>query len=439
MLKLFALIFLIGMCSGSAPTTYVDANGMCTWFEGSADSSQGDLQIPLGEKEYVVAVDGSTNYIIWNLGYCRTAVTPNGGIFAVGAMTPDGTGEVRVFVYDEDTQQYENKHTLRASDGEAHDNFSAGGRNILGISDDGTWIVAGQHRNKGSAYIFKYNDVTLQYDEVQKLVSPDFPDANNFAFSVAITGDGKSIIVSQMRATAVSHFRYSDTTQQHEHVQTMTPSVFKGLVFGKNVAITADGATLAVVSQSTSSLPGELYIFRYDETTQEYYEAAYHENGYNPNKRYGNNMDISGDGSTIVVGATGYQSAGVAIVYKFSHDTNQLEESERLYGNPNPDDYFGGNVVISDDATVIAVGDKWEGEEAQGAAYVFQLNEDSQQYDLTQRIRPEGLNDAAYYGAHMGISGNGKVLIVNAQNTNTLAQGAGSVFVYPYDSVNERY
>ena len=236
-------------------------------------------------------------------------------------------------------------------------------------------------------------------------------------------------------------------------------------LFGMNVALSADGHTLAVAApwersaatgvngnQDDDSLPqaGAAYVFTRsgDSWSQQAYLKA-----SNTGRRadesdlladgdqFGFSIAVSGDGNTIAVGATTEDSAATGIngdasndaaqsagaVYVFSRTANTWAQQAYLKGsNTEAGDLFGYDVSLSDNGnTLVAAGydedgpgrgvnvDQGNGGNGSGAIYVFaRSGANWQQEAYLKGSRSEG-NDAL--GFSVSISGDG----------NTIAAGAG--------------
>jgi hypothetical protein len=244
-------------------------------------------------------------------------------------------------------------------------------------------------------------------------------------------------------------------------------------LFGMNVALSADGNTLAVAApweasaatgingnQNDDSLPqaGAAYVFtRSGEawSQQAYIKAS------NTGRRadeselladgdqFGFSIALSGDGNTMAVGATTEDSAATGIngdassdtaqsagaVYVFSRNGNNWSQQAYLKGsNTEAGDLFGYHVSLSDNGNTLAVAgydedgpgrgvnvDQGNGANGSGAIYLFsRTGANWQQQAYLKGSRSEG-NDAL--GFSLSISGDGNTIVAGAGDEACLVPG----------------
>ena len=244
-------------------------------------------------------------------------------------------------------------------------------------------------------------------------------------------------------------------------------------LFGMNVALNADGNTLAVAApwessaatgvngnQDDDSLPqaGAAYVFtRSGESwsQQAYIKAS--NTGRRPaagelladGDQFGFSITLSGDGNTMAVGATTEDSAATGIngdasndaaqsagaVYVFSRSANSWAQQAYLKGsNTEAGDLFGYHVSLSGNGNTLAVAgydedgpgrgvnvDQGNGGNGSGAIYVFtRTGANWQQEAYLKGSRSEG-NDAL--GFSLSISGDGNTIVGGAGDEACLVPG----------------
>ena len=244
-------------------------------------------------------------------------------------------------------------------------------------------------------------------------------------------------------------------------------------LFGMNVALNADGNTLAVAApwessaatgvngnQDDDSLPqaGAAYVFtRSGESwsQQAYIKAS--NTGRRPaagelladGDQFGFSITLSGDGNTMAVGATTEDSAATGIngdasndaaqsagaVYVFSRSANSWAQQAYLKGsNTEAGDLFGYHVSLSTNGNTLAVAgydedgpgrgvnvDQGNGGNGSGAIYVFtRTGANWQQEAYLKGSRSEG-NDAL--GFSLSISGDGNTVVGGAGDEACLVPG----------------
>jgi hypothetical protein len=245
-------------------------------------------------------------------------------------------------------------------------------------------------------------------------------------------------------------------------------------LFGMTVALSADGNTLAVSApwersaatgvngnQNDDSLPqaGAVYVFTRsgDSWSQQAYVKASNTGRRAANEgdlladgdQFGFSLALSGDGTTMAVGATTEDSAATGIngnpaddsaqsagaVYVFARTGNTWTQQAYVKGsNTEAADLFGYDVSLSHDGNTLAAagydedgpgrgvnGDQGNGVNGSGAIYVFSRTGTAWRQDAYLKgSRSEG-NDAL--GFSVAISGDGNTVVAGAGDESCLVGG----------------
>jgi len=252
----------------------------------------------------------------------------------------------------------------------------------------------------GAAYVFTRSGATWSQ---QAYVKASNTGAGDRFGVVALSADGSTLAVgayneasaatgingnqtdnSAPNAGAVYMFARSGTTWiQQAYIKASTTDL--GDRFGAPVALSADGSILAVGagseasaatgidgSQADNSAPnaGAVYVFTRSSTTwsqQAYVKAS----NAGAGDYFSNSVALSGDGSTLVVGATGEASAATGIdgnqadnsapnagaVYVFKGSgTAWSQQAYVKASNTSASDLFGWTAALSADGSFLAVG-----------------------------------------------------------------------------------
>lgn len=139
---------------------------------------------------------------------------------------------------------------------------------------------------------------------------------------------------------------------------------------------------------------------------------------------FGSAVELSADGSTAVVGAY-YQDSGTgaAYVYRKQHGTwsktATLTASDATAG-----DYFGSNLAISANGSLIAVG-AWGRDNVTGGAYVFKQNA-GQWKQIAEFSDPDGVSGDGF-GTGVAMTPSGSTMVIGANGHDSYA-GAAYVF-----------
>ncbi len=298
----------------------------------------------------------------------------------------------------------------------------------------------------------------------------------------AATGiGGTQVDNSGTGAGAVYMFTFNgELWSQHAYFKASNTGSGDG--FGRSVALSADGLTLAVGAPSEDSKAigvnggqvddslsesGAVYVFARNGAVwnqQAYIKASNTDAG----DGFGTDVALSEDGSTMVVGAAGEDGAASGI------DTDQTDNSAEDAGaayiftrsgttwsqqayvkasNAGMHDNFGAHVALSSDGSILAVGAWREGSSASGvdgdqsddsmyeagAVYVFARNGTAWSQQAYIKASNAGSGDRF---ALVRLSGDGSTLAVGARLEDSEASGvdgnqdndsaldAGAVYVF---------
>ena len=236
--------------------------------------------------------------------------------------------------------------------------------------------------------------------------------------------------------------------------------------FGTAVALSADGNTLAVGAsgeasaatgiggdQTSNTAPnaGAVYVYTRSGvlwTQQAYIKAS----NANANDLFGAAIALSGDGNTLVVGATGEASAATGIggnqadnnaanagaVYVYTRSgAVWTQQSYIKASNTGVSDQFGTSVAASSDGNTLAVGAPGEDSSAagiggnqadnsavsSGAVYVFTRS--GAVWAQQAYVKASNAGSADQFGTAVTLSGDGNTLSVGAPGEDSAVPGIG--------------
>jgi cysteine-rich repeat protein len=332
----------------------------------------------------------------------------------------------------------------------------------------------------GAVYVFARSGTTWSQQAYIKASNTGAGD--EFGASVALSSDGSTLAVgayleasaatgiggnqadnSTRFAGAVYVFTRSGTTwSQQAYVKASNTDV--GDIFGAIIALSGDGSTLAVSAteedsaatgingnqfDNSAGATGAVYVFTRSGTTwsqQAYVKASNIIGGF------GSSAALSGDGSTMVVGATreasaargigGDQSdmsapaAGAAYVFTRS-GTTWSQQAYVKASNTGANDQFGWSVALAADGSTLAVGAPGEASVATGvggnqfdnsvffagAVYVFTRSGATWSQQAYAKASNTGAGDG--FGSSVTLSPNGSTLAVGAPSESSAATGIG--------------
>ncbi|MDI9319371.1 MAG: hypothetical protein QM530_02750, partial [Phycisphaerales bacterium] len=250
-------------------------------------------------------------------------------------------------------------------------------------------------------------------------------------------------------------------------------------LFGASVALSADGTTLAVgaygeagngtgINPANNNLAagaGAVYIYTRSGSTwsfTHYIKASNTNSGDN----FGISVSLSGDATTLVVGAynedgsgTGINpadnnsagGAGAAYIYTRSGSTWSFTDYIKA-SNTGSIDNFGGVVSLSSDATTLAVSAYLESGSGKGinpadndsASYsgaVYTYTRSGSTWSFSAYIKASNTSSFDFFGNALSLSSDGTTLAVGSSSEagsgkginpadNDSAGGAGAVYIY---------
>jgi len=199
-----------------------------------------------------------------------------------------------------------------------------------------------------------------------------------------------------------------------------------GSHFGKHLAFSHDGKTLAVMGFSKAK-GGYIRVFQ-DETEDIYFEdheEVRHEFEPTPDiflEELGDSLALSGDGKTIAIGIATSDALGVqegthtGLVQVFA--VNKFNQEWSRIGQPIFGEYamegFGGTVSLSEDGLVLAVGVAFGG----GPVRIYEITELDRlghKFEWTQRGQTlTGANHREHFGAQVRLNYDGTFVAIGA-------------------------
>lgn len=191
--------------------------------------------------------------------------------------------------------------------------------------------------------------------------------------------------------------------------------------YGKSVAISSDGATVAAGAfQFSNKGPGYVEVFQWN--NYGYTKVGQTIYGMNTGDMFGSSIDLSADGNTLIVGA--YRNgrlasnAGLVQVYK-KQDGIWRQLGENIYGAAT-NNFFGDDVAISADGLTIIAGASWFNGNGsmRGQVRAFKWN-GSQWAPMGTTL--VGLADNAKLGKYIDISDDGSMIAAGGRDAGNNA------------------
>ena len=289
-----------------------------------------------------------------NFGW-SVSLSANGNILAVGARFANGvngaaSGRVHIFQWISSTWQPLGS-TLDGAG--ADDQFG----NFLALSDDGTILAVGAWGNDaggvnaGHVRVFSWTgtDWTQQGNDLVGS-SPE----DNFGDSVALSSDG-SIVACGANGGGPGYVRVYGWSGSAWLQQGSTLMGFSSNAsFGESVSLSGDGSTLAVGAR----LGNYAVVFRNDGF--DWVQIGQTIRGEASGDLFGFSVSLSIDGKTILIGgysndSNGFDS-GHALVFRLSPNEQEWRQVGQELVGEAAGDWFGWSTSISDSGTRISIG-----------------------------------------------------------------------------------
>jgi trimeric autotransporter adhesin len=339
--------------------------------------------------------------------------------------------------------------------------------------------------NSGGVYMFQKNGQS--WAEVGHVKGDKGVKDARFGSAVAISADGSTIAVgapsepfdpsnasNKLYATGAVYVfvrsgsvwtkqdRFSDSTLTGTGL-TGSESNLYGFNFGSTVALSQDGNLLAVGTPwrmvNTMSYAGQINTYqRIKNQSDGKYSWSLLGTLVSPTPAargyFGNALAIASDGKTLIVGAPASTTPGAVHLFTLDSTFKWINAVTLTSASADNGDHFGSTISLSKDGSVLAVGAPSESSNAQGvggnqldnnakssgAVYVFTKNNTT--WSSPQYLKPSNTVAAAYFGAALAMSADGRTLIVGASgdthngqgvnppNSNTTMDATGAAYVF---------
>lgn len=387
---------------------------------------------------------------------------------------------------------------LKASNTEAADYFgisvalSADGSVLtVGATGEDSGVVGSQSDNSldgaGAVYVFRRSGTTWAQEAYLKAGIPGLDDA--FGAAVDLSGDGTLLAVgapgedssaaqvdgdeandAARGSGAVYLFRHDGTSWRREAYVKGSTNGFNQQ-FGASLALSADGATMAVGAPLDSSMAldgGSVTIFRDDGAWAE--EVVLHPSVPAYEDLFGFAVALDADGTTLAVGASDEDSDGSGIgtdpdnqlapgsgaVYVFQRRVAGWEEEVFIKAlDSETGDAFGYAVALSADGTMLAATSGYEDSGATGwnglpstglaemSGAVFLLVREEGDWVFAHYLKPPNTTADSRFGWSLALSDDGNRIAAGTPGDVSTSVGidgplrtsrevmvAGAVFVY---------
>lgn len=309
----------------------------------------------------------------------------------------------------------------------------------VAISKDGLTVITGAPNdsmsskvaNIGTVHVAKHNGT--QWQPLTQITSPDTTTTNQFfGTAVAVDDTGTRIAISRVMTTTSSSrvyiYAYISNTWTLE--QTITPpDNYSGMNFGTSLAFNSDATTLAIGSPANGGTGSDssVYIYVRSGVTWTLQARVKPSTANSTNSALGHSVALTSDGNTLVTGdkATGPDGC----INIFTRSGTVWSHLQKLSSsNTAKQVSFGDSVSISNDGSVISVGDrsyKNNSDVSTGAVILFTKGTTNYTEDRIILASDGAVND--YFGFSQALSPDGGSLVVGAYGDD---QSSGSLYLY---------
>ena len=275
----------------------------------------------------------------------------------------------------------------------------------------------------------------------QKKLASDPGASAAFGESTAISADGSTALVgaggryaSSVGGTsgAVYAFNYTAGAWSESQIIVSSDLAYADR-FGSSVSMSADGniAVIGAMNEDTSpnTNQGASYVFTRSAGTWTQ-QAKLLASDPTGSATFGTSISISSNGTTIAIGAP-YSGTGGAVYVFTGSGSTWTQQAKLIASDTAADDRFGNQVSISSDGDTILIGaqDKTVTSTANGAAYVFTRSGTT--WTQQAKLVPTTLQIYQGFGSSVALSSTGGSAIIGAPNaSNTGASFSGSAYYF---------
>ncbi|MCG7584753.1 FG-GAP repeat protein [Photobacterium sp. OFAV2-7] len=464
-------------------------DNVCNVLTTVTDSLNATISVPslvdaLTTDYFIIASNSSGKIVLSNEKNLNASAVAK----MIGYYKASNTGEDDGFGY---SMALSGDGTVLAVGARDEDNGASGI-----ITDGSETTDTGAASNAGAVYLFSNNAgswVQTAYVKASNTDSGDF-----FGYSVALSSDGTTLAVgapdedndasgviidgSEITDTGSAPdsgavYLFSNSTgnwMQTAYVKASNTGAYDE--FGQSVALSGDGTTLTVAAlgedngatgvitdgsetTDTGTALGSGAVYLFSNSSSNWAQTAYVKaSNTGSGDFFGYSLALSGDGTTLAVGARDEDNGATGVITDGSEitDTGAATNSGAAYlysnsmgswvqtayvkaSNTEDGDNFGSRLALSGDGTTLAVGAPGEDNGAtgvitdgsevtdrglapsSGAVYLFSNNTGN--WVKTAYIKATNADSNDYFGSSLAFSGDGAILAVGGYGEDNGATG----------------
>lgn len=353
-------------------------------------------------------------------------------------------GTLHIFSND-NNDGFIHKQMLYKSQLDDVDNFGE----LIALSDNGN-ILAASTPLKDDGLVVTFKNDNGGWAEYQTIYPPQQMKGSGFGKSIALSSNGNILVVGASMSGA-DHYKeanylagcayvYLDNGTQWELLSTLENQSSKSEDrYGKSVAISGDGKTIIVCSENADEYAGAAQVYCSDDLRNWSFKTKLSPQINKPFSRFGSSVSINEDGSKI------FLPAYTSHIYEKS-DSNwvllqTIAPPDSFQGIVGWDGDFSANgkyVIIS---AIPSFGVEptysskvFAPEVSDGVIFLYSISETGQ-YILKGKYQSSTASFNSGFGHACDISSDGKTIIVGAYMDTYKTDVSGSVYIFDNDSL----
>jgi hypothetical protein len=238
-------------------------------------------------------------------------------------------------------------------------------------------LVGAQGEQNGQGAVYTYRRVGTEWVSEGRLVLPGNPYPFYSGFGAAVVTSANTALISAItfnRNDVVFVYQYNGSAWVQQQMLQGEPDTTSDIndYFGWSLALDESGTTALISEWGGDDVytdNGAVYVYVNSGGTWSIEQKLIPSNP-SLNNRFGWAIDLTPDGSSVLISAAG-QSSGRGAAYLYTQSGNLWsQQHEFLASDGNAPDIFGMSVALGDDAKTALIGARGDALVA-GSAYVF--------------------------------------------------------------------
>lgn len=359
-------------------------------------------------------------------GFGRSVAISKDGSFIIAGASHEQKRMGGAHIFEKQGASFKSTHIIPDRTVGAFQEFGAD----VAISGDGKTALVGSpydsQAGKWSGAVYVYTRSGSQWKS-NKIRPRSLRAGDYFGEALSISTDGNLWVAGASRKDigrrdAGVVYTFSRRGKSWKESMLRHPRPNANDTFGHDVALSGDGSWLAVSAHTAGPVgrfKGQVFLFKRALNRWKLLRRI-QPSGLTESAVFGQSLELSNDGSVLVVSAAQQKTTGRVFIYSNVNSS----------GNPKPDilvpdkDVRFGSVAISGDGDLVLVADTGQSKVKNGGVvYRYKRSRNNWSSDL---IRPNSPFKYAGFGGSMAISNDSGSFVVGAMSYDWF----GAVFVY---------